>query len=56
MFKIYFFQKPLIYAVNHQKDKFAYTPLDSVADYIYIADLILDFVLAEKRYLTKSLN
>ena len=33
---------------NHQKDKIAYVPLDPVSDYVYIADLILDYVLAEK--------
>ena len=41
---------------NHQKYKISYVPLDPVADYVYISDLILDSVLAQKHYLTKFLN
>ena len=41
---------------NHQKENIAYLPLDPVADYVYIADLILDSMLSEKCYLTKFLN
>ena len=42
--------------INHQKDKISYVPLNPVANYVNIADLILDSVLAEKRYLTKFIN
>ena len=28
--------------INHQKEKIAYVPLEPVADYTYIADLILE--------------
>ena len=31
---------------NQQKDKISYVPLDPVAGYLYIADLILDSVLS----------
>ena len=41
---------------NHQKDKIAYIPLNPVADYVYISDLILDSILAEKFYPIKFLN
>ena len=42
--------------INHQKDKISYVPLDLVAEYVFKTDLILETVLAEKRYLTKFLN
>ena len=42
--------------INHQNDKISYITLDPVDEYVYIADLILDSVLAEKIYLTKCLN
>ena len=33
--------------INHQKDKISCIPLDPVADYVYIEELIIDSVLAE---------
>ena len=42
--------------INHQKENIAYIPLDPVSDHLYIADLILDSVMAGKRYLTKFHN
>ena len=47
---------PLLLLHNHQKDKIAYVHLNPVSDYVYIADLIPESVLAEKRYPTKLLN
>ena len=53
---VYYASRFLGNHINDQKDKIAYVPLKLVADYVYIADLILDTLLAGKRYLTKFLN
>ena len=42
--------------INHQKYKNAYFTLDPISSYVYVEDLIIDSMLAEKNYLSKFLN